>query len=1566
MPSFKITSWNVTSLSEFRLENISLMNSEIFVLQETHLPPLALETRTRQARRLGLLLIHGRPADNAKRRGVGFLLRSITGVTAFNVSPLGNSWKSLWQAQRLHVIKLPPRRGLPLGLIIVNVYSPAFSTTPHEKAESLWFCNEFISFVSALDLNIPTILCGDWNGSQNPKRDYEGPAKNRLPDPLLVSLTGPGGHFTDLFDIFPESWTFTYWGGRGNSKCDSILLNRSCIPLVKSFRVLSHIRDGGHSPLELVLHPLPGNIVWSGRLQRLPRVLSLSAEELKTSAEFKLIMLKWKSSERFKEALLGKSLKRAIDDLIDLSGGWRKNKNFRPKLAFQSDTMKMLRKRLTLLSRLHSAVTHWNNLDHLKRMVDLAQKENLLIAMNDKENMKTAVNLMIKEVKKSMYLEFKKMMEERNQRWNGSLAKIWKRSPRKIFSWLQEEKAKWGETPLLNKNGMLVCDAAEVDKLAQEFWVAEVWNRDHNINPEKLWDEYSASAFVDHIPKCNWPTLSWDADKVANIVKTMKISAPGTWGVPVAVWKNLGAEWYEAVALALQNVLETGIWPEEALKAYVVLIPKGNGNKIEDQRPITVLELFYRIFARGWSNTWKETLDKIYLGPAATGFRPATSARHMAQIISDVIQWRTANGKEIWVAKLDFRKCYDSVPWWAIWGTMNASGIDPRVIRAFKNFYSQLRRVFRFGSFDGDPWGASNGLAQGCPAAPEKLNLLLEPFHRWAMEEKLGLNLGIFGFLPSLSFADDVALIAESRHALTKLLNGYMEWCKLVTFVFVLSKTLVWTNCVPSNDYFRVGDTMVKIAETFTIAGVTFAKTEQLSETLHFGKRFEKAKQTTERLSALKLPVPIKARLWRTVVLTQALYGCEIRDPPKEMLEGLAVKGRIALRSSSYLNRWAAPEALMGNSIGDWSFKDPCIETRQRQLRWIQELANSRDLAGNIHRGLAVPETVWEEISPNLSAALEDFKISMTINPESLEDWPNLPDEEVIQPEICLEPSTEPLRDNFCFTDGSVIAGRGGAAAVFENLQKLVVIEKPRSSTHCELAAISLAVRNGALAVYSDSLAALVILQNWDSWKLSKQLRCKDRLEIRSIRKAMQENKIHLEKVKAHTGAQDTKSFWNDKADKLASRFLFAPTPEHPNSKRWWDHASLTKDGEIILDLEEKVETWMLNRKRLQMEARRPESMGKIYPSSVLFHWAYSNVIFNTPKVINGKWIFRTPITTAKWVARARSGALASTARLFKNYHRSEPPTCPACKNAEEDDLHMLSQCVATGADALLTKAQTLWLSIIQSNHIETIFPPADWFQKWKLQFAVALIPLEALRWIPASSQSSFFPKFSQKMAEYLAEVLQKREATRFVHVAPQVPQASALPGLTLLDIRSPQSPDRPGTTYQALNLDDLVGWIRKLGPNSVVDPSTQQAWSSEALLILFETTKGPLEEKTTFGRKLQSWSQKLKLALKAAGPPYSCFEVVNKTTPLAPNTPRKRHWCFPLCIADPPEKFKKTWKLHLIQSAQTALTKQTTNPAGGTDGISDESVEQIQNPDPQFSDSTLSAHGRATTASVT
>ena len=89
---------------------------------------------------------------------------------------------------RVHAVLVPPRPDLPLGVRLFSVYAPLQRDGARDE-----FTRLFLEMVAVLDMQIPTLVLGDFNGTVSPCRDYssgDGPVCG-----LLSRLLGPGGPF---------------------------------------------------------------------------------------------------------------------------------------------------------------------------------------------------------------------------------------------------------------------------------------------------------------------------------------------------------------------------------------------------------------------------------------------------------------------------------------------------------------------------------------------------------------------------------------------------------------------------------------------------------------------------------------------------------------------------------------------------------------------------------------------------------------------------------------------------------------------------------------------------------------------------------------------------------------------------------------------------------------------------------------------------------------------------------------------------------------------------------------------------------------------------------------------------------------------------------------------------------------------------------------------------------------------------------------------------------------------------------------------------------------------------
>jgi len=224
----------------------------------------------------------------------------------------------------------------------------------------------------------------------------------------------------------------------------------------------------------------------------------------------------------------------------------------------------------------------------------------------------------------------------------------------------------------------------------------------------------------------------------------------------------------------------------------------------------------------------------------------------------------------------------------------------------------------------------------------------------------------------------------------------------------------------------------------------------------------------------------------------------------------------------------------MGLPFGDSAVRDPVQEVRERQLHWLQLVVNLPGLVGEVHRMVAWAGDEWVEPCRAFRAALQAVGWTVRRNRACLRavGWPVVAAEASYPGEVRLVPEDCFPEEGAGFTDGSV-SGCGGAAAVEPSgeVVRAVRVLSPRSSTHCELVALALALalEPPPLQVLSDSLVSLRLLERWGTYPARRVLGCQDRMEVRPVVHAAEclASPPLLMKVKAHdVGACGSSTRW--------------------------------------------------------------------------------------------------------------------------------------------------------------------------------------------------------------------------------------------------------------------------------------------------------------------------------------------------------------------------------------------------------------------------------------------------------
>ena len=1238
-------------------------------------------------------------------------------------------------------------------------------------------------------MQIPTLLLGDFNGSVAPARDYRSHSGARRPVcPLLAQLLGPGSPWADVHESLlppPFPWTYRQPSTSAASRIDLVLANAAALSLVRGASVLEDVRDGGHSPVLVTLSRNAAPVDWRPPRPKPPPLLFEPSACLAVSAEWASLLEQWlaspvvqslKSPAPAEQTLdsLATALQDALQRLVALAGGWATRPRKR-RLAYDSNAIRRHRKLLADLFRLETECSraaaqpaswphHW-----LQRIDNLRARGIALPRDGTISDLASVVSSAAAEQRHAVQRLVQQHRIERCRRFSAALPRLWKEDLSVVQRWLRAETLPWGSRPVLNEAGEQCLTPAEVDASVRAFWVDKILRQHADVNEDCRWDAFLASPFGAYLPTATWPSAPWTADRVRAALRAMREAAsPGMTGIPIAVWRSLPPPWPEAVARLLTLVEAEGRWPAAWLEAYVAMIPKASGgSRPQDQRPITVLEVLYRLWAKGTVLLWASTLQDGVLSDAAFGFRANRGTLHAAQVVSDVLHLQRRRREGAWLASFDLAKCFDSLPWWAVFRTLRAVGVEEAVVRCFIAFYRNVQRRFRYGSILGEPWHASNGLAQGCPASPDLLNVLFEPFHRWAAAQRLGVDVGPL-HIASVSFADDLVLVAPSKASLEALIAAYLQWCSLLGVQ--VTKVQAWSSLGPGQ-VVSTGASTVTTSAAFRFVGVEIGLPDRAVTAAHWRPRLDKAMATAHRLQSLPLPASLSAVLWRCTVLPQALYGCEIRHLPLTELKGLVSAGKRAVctKRPLDLNAWTAPEVALSWPLGESAPLHPIEQVRLLQLRWLHLLANSTGIEGIVHRAVAGTGGGWTEPSLPLRLALAavGWKVVRNTNCLRASTWPQLGPEPHLQADVLLSPNDGSPEPQAVYTDGSLSATCGGAAVWVPDTGESLLRSVPaaRSSTHCELVALALAMELSPPHVLTDSLCALHLLRGWGTMSVGRQLHCMDRVEVRQVLAAVAAciGRPTLEKVRAHddVGVRlgQTKALGNDAVDALAKRA--AQEPGHgvwPSSSDELllgplGDAVLLVDsgGSVVMDVSRSFPAAWWRRTRAGWASKGPRPrLEALFPTNVELDWVASVGVFRRPLVTTLAFKHRVPEAVVKWTARIRCGCLATRDRLARHgIDHITSPTCLCCGAAVEDDLHVMVGCPATGSADWLALLQEAWSTASSESKVPVPPPPEEWLEAHRMPLLAALIPASTTwhSWLTDADAARFKARLHHTLA---------------------------------------------------------------------------------------------------------------------------------------------------------------------------------------------------------------------------
>jgi hypothetical protein len=436
----------------------------------------------------------------------------------------------------------------------------------------------------------------------------------------------------------------------------------------------------------------------------------------------------------------------------------------------------------------------------------------------------------------------------------------------------------------------------------------------------------------------------------------------------IAEMLKQGGETLTSVLLSLYNqIITPGTSPPAIWKQSIVMVlHKSGGTELpQNYRPITIIPLLYKLFAKLLHHRLYHILDKRQ---CQAGFRKGMSTSHHLSAITFVQEKAYEWQQNIWFAAIDFKKAFDMIEHDSLWDALMKQGVPNVYVELLQQLYKGQSARVRLDSMS-KPFHIGRGTKQGDPLSSLFFNALLEDIMAevkevW-QEKGMGVHLGYTSLscMTNLRFADDILLTATSLSQLKKMLSHLGVAASSRGLELHPDKTKILTNATrktgrPKESTIIIGGMEIEILPS---SGATKYLGRQLSFDIphetelrnRIAAAWRKFMTLKDELTGKCYSLSGRLRLFDSTVSATMLYGCAVWNLTKDMQRRVQGTQRKMLRmivgsgrrreQNNEVESWVewikrtthkAEELLKRHNLDDW------ITTyKRRKFMWARELA---------------------------------------------------------------------------------------------------------------------------------------------------------------------------------------------------------------------------------------------------------------------------------------------------------------------------------------------------------------------------------------------------------------------------------------------------------------------------------------------------------------------------------------------------------------------------------------------------------------------------------------------------